>query len=103
MLGGSPAINFGATVYLSKANFEAWEKLGNEGWGAGRIAPYLRKFSRFIPHSAETKKLLNIDYINEALHGKDGPLPITSRMSTGRFRRHGLGLLTNSAGATQTI
>ncbi|KAI4641814.1 hypothetical protein J4E93_007913 [Alternaria ventricosa] len=77
VLGGSSAINFGAIVYPSKANFEAWKALGNEGWDAAGIAPYFRKFSRFTPPSAETKELLNIDYINEELHGKDGPIPVT--------------------------
>ncbi|CAN9456482.1 unnamed protein product [Alternaria alternata] len=77
VLGGSSAINFGATVYPSKADFESWEALGNEGWGATGVAPYLRKFSRFTAPSAETKELLSIDYINEELHGKDGPVPVT--------------------------
>ncbi|KAF2680047.1 GMC oxidoreductase [Lentithecium fluviatile CBS 122367] len=77
VLGGSTAINFCATVYPSKANFEAWKALGNEGWDAAGLAPYFRKYSRFTPPSAETKELLSIDYINEELHGKDGPLPVT--------------------------
>ncbi|KAF3004319.1 hypothetical protein E8E13_009284 [Curvularia kusanoi] len=77
VLGGSSAINFCANVYPSKANFEAWRALGNEGWDADGLAPYFRKYSRFTPPSAETKELLNIDYINEELHGKDGPLPVT--------------------------
>ncbi|KAF2644591.1 alcohol oxidase [Massarina eburnea CBS 473.64] len=77
VLGGSSAINFGANVYPSKANLEGWKALGNEGWDAAGLAPYFRKYSRFTPPSAETKKLLSIDYINEELHGKDGPLPVT--------------------------
>jgi choline dehydrogenase-like flavoprotein len=64
-------------VYPSKANFEAWAALGNKGWDAAELAPYFRKYSQFTPPSAETKELLNIDYINEALHGNDGPLPVT--------------------------
>ncbi|KAJ4334578.1 hypothetical protein N0V95_009132 [Ascochyta clinopodiicola] len=77
VLGGSSAINFCANVYPSKANFEAWTALGNEGWDAASLAPYFRKYSRFTPPSAETKELLNIDYINEELHGKEGPLAVT--------------------------
>jgi choline dehydrogenase-like flavoprotein len=64
-------------VYPSNANFEAWRALGNEGWDATDLAPYFRKYSRFTPPTAETKELLNIDYINEELHGKDGPVPVT--------------------------
>ncbi|KAJ4350509.1 uncharacterized protein N0V89_009130 [Didymosphaeria variabile] len=77
VLGGSSAINFCANVYPSKANFEAWKALGNNGWDADGLAPYFRKYSRFTPPSPETKKLLSIDYINEELHGKEGPLPVT--------------------------
>ncbi|OSS54212.1 hypothetical protein B5807_01827 [Epicoccum nigrum] len=77
VLGGSSAINFCANVYPSKANFEAWKALGNDGWDAEGLAPYFRKYSRFTPPSPETKELLNIDYVNEALHGQDGPVPVT--------------------------
>ena len=77
VLGGSTAINFCANVYPSKANFESWRALGNEGWDAANLAPYFRKYSRFTPPSAETKELLKIDYINEELHGKEGPVPVT--------------------------
>jgi choline dehydrogenase-like flavoprotein len=41
------------------------------------LAPYLRKYSRFTPPSAEMKELLRIDYINESLHGQDGPVSVT--------------------------
>jgi choline dehydrogenase-like flavoprotein len=77
VLGGSSAINFCANVYPSKANFEAWKALGNDGWDAAGIAPYFRKYSRFTPPSPETKQLLNIDYVNETLHGQTGPVPVT--------------------------
>lgn len=77
MLGGSSAINFCANVYPSRANFEAWKVLGNDGWDTAGLAPYFRKYSRFTPPSLETKELLNIDYINEELHSKEGPLPVT--------------------------
>lgn len=77
VLGGSSAINFAANVYPSKANFEAWRALGNQGWDAAGLAPYFRKYSRFTPPSVETRDLLNIDYVNEELHGKEGPVPVT--------------------------
>jgi choline dehydrogenase-like flavoprotein len=87
VLGGSSAINFGAMVYPSKANFEAWKALGNEGWDAAGLAPYFRKFSRFTPPSIETKELLGIDYIKDELHGKDGPLPVTIPDVYGPFQK----------------
>jgi choline dehydrogenase-like flavoprotein len=87
VLGGSSAINFGAMVYPSKANFEAWKELGNEGWDAAGLAPYFRKSSRFTPPGTETKELLGIDYIKDELHGKDGPLPVTIPDIYGPFQR----------------
>ena len=77
VLGGSSAINYCANVYPSKANFEAWKALGNDGWDAAGLAPYFRKYSRFTPPSPETKELLKIDYINGVLHGQEGPVPVT--------------------------
>lgn len=51
MLGGSSAINFGATVHPSKADFEAWERIGNEGWGfhpAGTCAIVLKQLGGVV-------------------------------------------------------
>ncbi|KAL2822444.1 hypothetical protein BJX63DRAFT_441117 [Aspergillus granulosus] len=42
-LGESSAINFGM-VYPSRVGMNAWEALGNPGWGWNDIAPYLRSF-----------------------------------------------------------
>jgi choline dehydrogenase-like flavoprotein len=85
-LGGSTAINFCANVYPLKTDFEAWARLGNEGWDAAGLAPYFRKYSRFTPPSTETKELLSIDYINEELHGKDGPVSVTIPDIYGHFQ-----------------
>jgi choline dehydrogenase-like flavoprotein len=74
-------------VYPSKANFEAWKALGNDGWDAAGLAPYFRKYSRFTPPSPETKELLDIDYINETLHGQDGPVPVTIPDLYGPFQK----------------
>jgi choline dehydrogenase-like flavoprotein len=42
MAGGSSAINFSVAMYPSRANFEAWESLSNDGWGLDTMAPYLQ-------------------------------------------------------------
>ncbi|KAK7535360.1 uncharacterized protein J3D65DRAFT_574479 [Phyllosticta citribraziliensis] len=78
LLGGSSAINFSAILYPSKADFESWSALGNDGWDAKGMAPYLRKFHTFIPASEATKKqLLLDDYMDEKLQGTSGPLKVT--------------------------
>lgn len=86
VLGGSSAINFCANVYPSKANFEAWKALGNDGWDAAGLAPYFQKYSRFTPPGPETRELLNIDYVNETLHGREGPVPVTIPDVYGSFQ-----------------
>ncbi|PYH91304.1 putative aryl-alcohol dehydrogenase [Aspergillus ellipticus CBS 707.79] len=39
-LGGSSAINLGMVIYPSEAGMNAWEQLGNPGWGWSEFAPY---------------------------------------------------------------
>ncbi|KAK8190226.1 uncharacterized protein BKA78DRAFT_237310, partial [Phyllosticta capitalensis] len=78
VLGGSSAINFAAIFYPSKADFQSWAALGNNGWDAEGIAPYLRKFHTFTPASEATKKqLLLDDYMDEKAQGTSGPLQVT--------------------------
>ncbi|KAJ0422354.1 hypothetical protein BJY00DRAFT_311075 [Aspergillus carlsbadensis] len=43
-LGGSSTISFGMLTYPSRVGMNAWEALGNPGWGWEGIAPYLKKF-----------------------------------------------------------
>ncbi|PLB46523.1 aryl-alcohol dehydrogenase [Aspergillus steynii IBT 23096] len=78
MVGGSSGMNFSLIMYPSSANFEAWESLGNDGWGAETMAPYLRKFHTYTSPSETTSKLLATDrYMKEHDQGADGPVPVT--------------------------
>ncbi|KFZ07713.1 hypothetical protein V502_09819 [Pseudogymnoascus sp. VKM F-4520 (FW-2644)] len=54
-LGGSSAINLGMVVYPSKVGMNAWEKLGNPGWGWDGLSPYIRKFYTAAAPSDETE------------------------------------------------
>ncbi|KAE8420297.1 hypothetical protein BDV36DRAFT_293430 [Aspergillus pseudocaelatus] len=56
MVGGSSALNFSVVMYPSRAIFEAWESLGNDGWGPDAMAPYLRKFHTYTPPSEATRR-----------------------------------------------
>lgn len=65
-------------MYPSRSSFEAWEKLGNEGWGPDEMAPYLRKFHTYIPPSEKTTSMLGLEnYMKIEDQGVDGPVPVT--------------------------
>lgn len=80
VLGGSSAINATIMVHPSPRDFEAWTKLGNTGWSAKDMAPYLRKFETLQKPSAETSKHLSLDSMYQStttLHGDQGPLAVS--------------------------
>ncbi|KAL0260751.1 hypothetical protein SLS55_004441 [Diplodia seriata] len=78
VLGGSSAINFSAILYPSQADFNDWAELGNSGWDAESMVPYLRKFHTYHPASDAVKKQLSLDkYMDEKLQGTSGPLQLT--------------------------
>ncbi|KAE8366045.1 hypothetical protein BDV27DRAFT_143966 [Aspergillus caelatus] len=65
-------------MYPSRANFEAWESLGNDGWGPDAMAPYLRKFHTYTPPSEATSAFLYVDkYMKPENQGNQGPVPIS--------------------------
>jgi choline dehydrogenase-like flavoprotein len=71
-------MNFSGLVYPSRANLDSWAAIGNEGWSAKDMAPYFRKFHKYVEPSAATKKLLSLDsYMDAANQGIGGPLPAT--------------------------
>lgn len=75
LLGGSSGINYLMYVRGSKDDYNAWEAMGNKGWGWDGLLPYFRKHQtldrtdlkslnpQFMPHGAPEK-----------YHGSDGPI-----------------------------
>ncbi|PKS08531.1 hypothetical protein jhhlp_004916 [Lomentospora prolificans] len=53
VVGGATVINGMAYMRGSRAEYDAWEELGNPGWGWNGLLPYFRKSSTFDPPSAE--------------------------------------------------
>lgn len=65
-------------MYPSRSSFEAWEKLGNKGWGSDEMSPYLRKFHTYTPPTREMAELLSTDeYMKAESQGANGPVPVT--------------------------
>lgn len=88
VLGGSSAINVAALVYPSPRNFDAWTRLGNQGWTYDAVKPYYKKFQTFSPASAETSKLLSLDsYFKPELHGSQGPVKASFPDAYGPFNQ----------------
>jgi choline dehydrogenase-like flavoprotein len=81
-------LNFSVVAYPSVSNFEAWKALGNPGWGAEDMAPYLRKFHTYSPPSKATNELLGLDrYMNVDDQGSDGPVPVSLPDVYGSFNK----------------
>lgn len=63
-------------IYPSKSGFDAWEKLGNQGWGWNDMEQYLRKSHTYTAPSDKTKEDLMLDYVGDG-NGTNGPLHIS--------------------------
>ncbi|KAI1360901.1 glucose-methanol-choline oxidoreductase-like protein [Xylaria arbuscula] len=74
LLGGSSAINGQAFVGNSKAAVDAWGGFGNKGWDWKTLAPYYQKFHTLSSPSAEIASHLRLDYIDENIRAKNGPV-----------------------------
>jgi choline dehydrogenase-like flavoprotein len=74
LLGGSSGLNAEVFVPPSAADFDAWEALGNAGWGWAKVAPYMRKFHTLHHPADDAREHLNINWVDEAVRGQDGPI-----------------------------
>lgn len=73
-MGGSSAINAQALIPPSSASIDAWAELGNPGWNWLTLKPYFQKFHTLTSPSEEIKKYLSINYLEENIRGKTGPI-----------------------------
>jgi choline dehydrogenase-like flavoprotein len=75
VLGGSSAINAMIAIFPSRKIYDIWAELGNPGWDAAGLAPYLKKFQTFQPPDPAVAKDLSLgDYMDYSLYGADGPI-----------------------------
>ncbi|KAF1365595.1 choline dehydrogenase [Lizonia empirigonia] len=72
VVGGGSVINGMAFDRASAADYNAWERLGNPGWGWDGLLPYFKKSTTFTPPKL-TGKDFNITY-NASFYGIDGPI-----------------------------
>ncbi|KJZ72364.1 hypothetical protein HIM_08290 [Hirsutella minnesotensis 3608] len=73
LIGGSSAINGQAFIANSKANVDAWGKLGNPGWDWDTLIPYYKKVFTLTLPSEEKQKELGLEYVDKSIIGT-GPV-----------------------------
>ncbi|KAF9700052.1 hypothetical protein EKO04_001434 [Ascochyta lentis] len=71
VVGGGSVVNGMAFDRASAADYNAWEQLGNPGWGWNGLLPYFKKSTTFTP--PKLAKEFNITY-DASVYGKDGPV-----------------------------
>ncbi|KAF2446166.1 GMC oxidoreductase [Karstenula rhodostoma CBS 690.94] len=75
VVGGGSIVNGMMLDRGSNADYNAWEELGNVGWGWKDLAPYFKKVFTFTPPSEETTKVIGITY-DKSAYG-NGPVQAT--------------------------
>jgi choline dehydrogenase-like flavoprotein len=75
VLGGSSALNFMTWNRASREDYDAWESLGNAGWGWDDLLPFFKKSETFTgpvaEHQRENKLYHDPDFL-----GENGPVQI---------------------------
>ncbi|KAF3031256.1 hypothetical protein E8E12_001456 [Didymella heteroderae] len=72
VVGGGSVVNGMAFDRASAADYNAWETLGNPGWGFNGLLPYFKKSTTFTPPTL-TGPEFNITY-DASYYGTSGPL-----------------------------
>ncbi|KAF2736019.1 putative choline dehydrogenase [Polyplosphaeria fusca] len=73
LLGGTSALNFMTWTRGNKQDYDAWEELGNAGWGWDSMLPFFKK-TESLHQSSVTHQQTHQSYVTETDHGKDGPV-----------------------------
>lgn len=73
-VGGSSSVNGMAWDRGSAADYDAWEALGNSGWGWETFLKYFRRSSSFEPPAAEYVEKYGYEWSPDA-YG-DGPVKV---------------------------
>ncbi|KAJ5725511.1 CAZyme family AA3 [Penicillium malachiteum] len=76
-LGGSSAINLGMVVYPSRTGLNAWEALGNPGWGWDGLSPYIRKSQTAAAPSDANREFFKGMKFEQQDHGSSGPVQVS--------------------------
>ncbi|KAH8687344.1 choline dehydrogenase-like protein [Tricladium varicosporioides] len=75
IVGGGSMVNGMFFDRGSDGDYDAWEQLGNEGWGWNGMRKYFKKSTKFTPVSESTRKEYDITY-DVSAYG-DGPVQVS--------------------------
>ncbi|KAL2046735.1 hypothetical protein ABVK25_011565 [Lepraria finkii] len=102
VLGGTSALNFMTWNRGCREDYDAWEELGNEGWGWDALLPFFKKTETFHEPDAE-HQALHKSIFDKDFHGTEGPLQSVYSTNYGASHQHWhatchkLGIKTNSS------
>lgn len=98
-VGGGTIVNYMFFGRGSAADYDAWEELGNPGWGWNDLLPYFKKSETFTPAGDDLADRYDIRWDTD-VHGRDGPVQVSYPVFVYPEVRnfvdawHGLGVLT---------
>ena len=76
-VGGGSTVN---GMFLNRGaaeDYDAWEKLGNPGWGWKGLLPYFKKSANFTPPGPLLQQEFGVTYDRNAAYGSDGPIQLS--------------------------
>lgn len=76
ILGGSSALNFLVSQRGHAKEFDAWAKLGNDGWSWKDLLPFFKRSMTLLPPSSQLQKD-NLANYDKEMHGSDGPIQVS--------------------------
>ncbi|SPJ78300.1 related to alcohol oxidase [Fusarium torulosum] len=75
-LGGTSALNYMAWNRASKDDYDAWEALGNPGWGWEGLLPFFKRSETFHPPSERLQSQHEVSHDADTF-GESGPIHIS--------------------------
>lgn len=77
-VGGGSSVN---GMFMNRGaawDYDAWERLGNPGWGWEGVLPYFKKSATFTPPGPMLKDDFNATYDVDAAYGGEGPIHLSN-------------------------
>ncbi|KAI1451730.1 GMC oxidoreductase [Annulohypoxylon moriforme] len=86
VLGGTSALNLMTWNRGNKEDYDAWEKLGNKGWGWNDLLPFFKKSEKIHLPDEEAEEAYQLHFDPQAV-GTDGPIHISHAKEYSKMHR----------------